>query len=122
VERMEGGLDAPITQGGTNVSGGQRQRLSIARLLVQAPAVHVFDDAFSALDTATDARLRTALARTLPDAAILVVAQRVSTIVDADEIVVLEAGKVVGRGRHRELLETCPTYLEIVSSQLEVAA
>jgi ATP-binding cassette subfamily B protein len=122
VEAMTGGLDAPISQGGTNVSGGQRQRLSIARLLVQAPAVHVFDDAFSALDTATDARLRSALARTLPDAAILVVAQRVSTIVDADEIVVLEAGKVVGRGRHDELLGTCPTYLEIVSSQLEVTA
>jgi ATP-binding cassette, subfamily B, multidrug efflux pump len=122
VARMEGGLDAPITQGGTNVSGGQRQRLSIARLLVQAPAVHVFDDAFSALDTATDARLRAALAATLPDAAILVVAQRVSTIVDADEIVVLEAGRVVGRGRHEELLADCPTYREIVSSQLEVAA
>jgi ATP-binding cassette subfamily B multidrug efflux pump len=122
VERMEGGLDAPITQGGTNVSGGQRQRLSIARLLVQAPAVHVFDDAFSALDTATDARLRAALAATLPDAAILVVAQRVSTIVDADEIVVLEAGRVVGRGRHEELLADCPTYREIVSSQVEVAA
>lgn len=122
VERMEGGLDAPITQGGTNVSGGQRQRLSIARLLVQAPAVHVFDDAFSALDTATDARLRAALAAARPDAAILVVAQRVSTIVGADEIVVLEAGRVVGRGRHRELLADCPTYREIVSSQLEVAA
>jgi ATP-binding cassette subfamily B multidrug efflux pump len=122
VREMTGALQAPISQGGTNVSGGQRQRLSIARMLVQSPAVHVFDDAFSALDTATDARLRTALARTLPDAAILVVAQRVSTIVDADEIVVLEAGKVVGRGRHGELLENCPTYLEIVSSQLEVAA
>ena len=122
VERVEGGLDAPITQGGTNVSGGQRQRLSIARLLVQAPAVLVFDDAFSALDTATDARLRAALASARPDAAILVVAQRVSTIVGADEIVVLEAGRVVGRGRHRELLADCPTYREIVSSQLEVAA
>ncbi|MBB2902160.1 ATP-binding cassette subfamily B protein [Kineococcus radiotolerans] len=122
VERMEGGLDAPITQGGTNVSGGQRQRLSIARLLVQAPAVLVFDDAFSALDTATDARLRAALAAARPDAAVLVVAQRVSTIVGADEIVVLEAGRVVGRGRHRELLADCPTYREIVSSQLEVAA
>ncbi|PRY12466.1 ABC transporter ATP-binding protein [Kineococcus rhizosphaerae] len=116
------GLDTPISQGGTNVSGGQRQRLSIARLLVQRPAVFVFDDAFSALDTATDARLRAALAADLPDAAILVVAQRVSTIVGADEIVVLENGRVVGRGRHGELLQTCPTYEEIVSSQLEVAA
>jgi ATP-binding cassette, subfamily B, multidrug efflux pump len=122
VEAMTGGLDAPISQGGTNVSGGQRQRLSIARLLVQNPEVFVFDDAFSALDTATDARLREALARDLPDAAILVVAQRVSTIVAADEIVVLEAGKVVGQGRHGDLLDSCPTYREIVESQLEVAA
>jgi ATP-binding cassette subfamily B protein len=120
-ERPEG-LETPISQGGTNVSGGQRQRLSIARLLVQRPDVFVFDDAFSALDTATDARLRAALARDLPGAAVLVVAQRVSTIVGADEIVVLEGGRVVGRGTHTELLETCPTYEEIVSSQLEVAA
>ncbi|WP_432565070.1 ABC transporter ATP-binding protein [Kineococcus sp. SYSU DK003] len=122
VEAMAGGLDAPIAQGGTNVSGGQRQRLSIARLLVQAPEVFVFDDAFSALDTATDARLRAALAEALPRAAVLVVAQRVSTIIRADEIVVLEAGRVVGRGTHTELLGTCPTYEEIVSSQLEVTA
>nr|WP_240897222.1 ABC transporter ATP-binding protein [Kineococcus vitellinus] len=120
-ERPEG-LQAPVSQGGSNVSGGQRQRLSIARLLVQGPQVHVFDDAFSALDTATDARLRSALARELPGAAILVVAQRVSTIVDADEIVVLEGGRVVGRGRHEELLGTCPTYEDIVASQQEVAA
>ncbi len=116
------GLDAPISQGGTNVSGGQRQRLAIARLLVQDPGVLVFDDAFSALDTATDARLRAALAHDRPGAAVLVVAQRVSTIVDADEIVVVEGGRVVGRGRHDDLLRTCPTYEEIVSSQVEVAA
>ncbi|WP_432520716.1 ABC transporter ATP-binding protein [Kineococcus sp. SYSU DK006] len=120
-ERPEG-LQAPISQGGTNVSGGQRQRLSIARLLVQDPAVLVFDDAFSALDTATDARLRAALARDLPSSGVLVVAQRVSTIVGADDIVVLEGGRVVGRGTHAELLETCPTYQEIASSQLEVDA
>nr|WP_246315596.1 ABC transporter ATP-binding protein [Kineococcus aurantiacus] len=116
------GLDAPVSQGGTNVSGGQRQRLSIARLVVARPEVFVFDDAFSALDTATDARLRAALARDLPGVSVLVVAQRVSTIVEADEIVVLDGGKVVGRGTHRELLGTCPTYEEIVASQLEVAA
>ncbi|MEZ0165558.1 ABC transporter ATP-binding protein [Kineococcus sp. LSe6-4] len=116
------GLQAPVSQGGTNVSGGQRQRLSIARLLVQRPDVVVFDDAFSALDTTTDARLREALARDLPGAAVLVVAQRVSTIVGADQIVVLDGGRVVGRGTHAELLQTCPTYEEIVASQLEVAA
>ncbi|HEX9257966.1 MAG TPA: ABC transporter ATP-binding protein [Acidimicrobiales bacterium] len=118
VASMPGGLDAPIEQGGTNVSGGQRQRLAIARALVRRPDVYVFDDAFSALDVATDARLRTALAPHTRDAAVIVVAQRVSSIRDADQIVVLEDGEVMGVGTHRELLDTCPTYVEIVESQM----
>jgi ATP-binding cassette subfamily B protein len=125
VRAMPGGLDAPIAQGGTNVSGGQRQRLAIARAIVAKPDVYLFDDAFSALDVATDARLRAALRPVTRDVAVIVVAQRVSTIVDADHIVVLDGGRVVGTGRHEELLETCPTYVEIVESQRsaeEVAA
>lgn len=118
VEAMEGGLGAPVTQGGTNLSGGQRQRLAIARAIVHAPAVFVFDDSFSALDMATDARLRAALARELSHAAIVVVAQRVGTIRSADRIVVLEDGRVVGIGSHEELLSGNPTYREIVASQL----
>ncbi|WP_025157047.1 ABC transporter ATP-binding protein [Leifsonia aquatica] len=118
VQSMPEGLDAPIAQGGTNVSGGQRQRLAIARALVKRPEIYVFDDSFSALDTATDARLRGALGRSVADATMIVVAQRVSTIVDADQIIVLEDGRVVGRGTHEELLESNPTYAEIVSSQL----
>jgi ATP-binding cassette subfamily B protein len=118
VEGMELKLDAPIAQGGTNVSGGQRQRLAIARALVKRPEIYVFDDSFSALDTATDARLRAALARSVGDATMIVVAQRVSTIVGADQIVVLEDGRVVGRGTHDELVQTNETYAEIVSSQL----
>ncbi|MGY1773125.1 ABC transporter ATP-binding protein [Blastococcus sp. SYSU D00813] len=110
-------LEAPVTQGGTNLSGGQRQRLSIARALVARPQVYLFDDAFSALDTATDARLRAALAREVAGATVVVVAQRIATIVDADLIVVLDDGGVVGRGTHAELLETCPEYAEIVTSQ-----
>ncbi|MEY9950854.1 ABC transporter ATP-binding protein [Leifsonia sp. EB34] len=117
VEEMPEKLDAPIAQGGTNVSGGQRQRLAIARALVRRPEIYIFDDSFSALDTATDARLRSALARNESEATMIVVAQRVSTIVDADQIVVLEDGRVVGRGTHAELVETNPTYAEIVSSQ-----
>jgi ATP-binding cassette subfamily B multidrug efflux pump len=119
VQSMPDGLDSRITQGGTNVSGGQRQRLSIARALVARPDVYVFDDSFSALDLATDARLRLALQPLVAQAGLLIVAQRVSTIADADQIIVLEAGRVVGRGRHVQLLETCPTYAEIVDSQFD---
>jgi len=118
VEAMTEKLDAPIAQGGTNVSGGQRQRLAIARALVKRPEIYVFDDSFSALDTATDARLRAALARDVAGATMIVVAQRVSTIVGADQIIVLDDGRIVGRGTHDELLETNETYAEIVSSQL----
>ncbi len=118
VEAMEGGLDAPITQGGTNVSGGQRQRLAIARAVVRRPLVYLFDDSFSALDYATDAALRAALRPTTRESTVVVVAQRVNTIRDADEIIVLDEGAVVGRGRHGELMQTCETYREIVLSQL----
>jgi ATP-binding cassette subfamily B protein len=120
VEQMPGGLEAPITQGGTNVSGGQRQRLAIARAVVRRPEVYLFDDAFSALDLATDARLRAALVPVTRDATVLVVAQRVASIRDADQILVLEKGALVGRGTHDELLEDCPTYREIVASQLSL--
>ncbi|MEU1536931.1 ABC transporter ATP-binding protein [Actinacidiphila glaucinigra] len=112
------GLDAPISQGGTNVSGGQRQRLAIARALVRKPGIYLFDDSFSALDYATDAALRRALGRETADATVVIVAQRVSTIRDADRIVVLDEGRVVGTGTHRELMDGNPTYREIVLSQL----
>jgi ATP-binding cassette subfamily B protein len=118
VERMEEGLDAPISQGGTNVSGGQRQRLAIARALVKRPELYIFDDSFSSLDTGTDARLRQALKRSTAGATLVIIAQRVSSIVDADQILVLDDGRIVGRGTHSELLETSETYREIVSSQL----
>jgi ATP-binding cassette subfamily B protein len=118
VSEMPEGLNGTISQGGTNVSGGQRQRLAIARALVKRAEIYVFDDSFSALDTATDARLRRALTRDVGDATMLIVAQRVSTIVDADQIIVLEDGEIVGRGTHHELLESSETYAEIVSSQL----
>lgn len=118
VQAMPDGVESSITQGGTNVSGGQRQRLCIARALVVKPEIYVFDDSFSALDLATDARLRAALKPHTSDAAVLIVAQRVSTIVDADQILVLEDGEIIGRGTHDELLESCPTYLEIVESQI----
>ena len=121
VEEMEGRLDAPINQGGTNVSGGQRQRLAIARAVVKSPPIYVFDDSFSALDFATDARLRSALDRNLRRATKIIVAQRIGTILNADQIVVLDAGQVVGIGTHRELLETNETYREIVYSQLSEA-
>jgi ATP-binding cassette subfamily B protein len=118
VEEMEGGLDAPISQGGTNVSGGQRQRLAIARALVKQPELYIFDDSFSSLDTATDARLRQALKRHTSGATMVIIAQRVSSIADAEQILVLDDGRLVGRGTHDELLETSETYREIVSSQL----
>jgi ATP-binding cassette subfamily B protein len=118
VELMPGGLRARIEQGGTNVSGGQRQRLSIARALVRKPDIYVFDDSFSALDLTTDARLRAALVPFTHDAAVVIVAQRVSTISTADEILVLEDGALVGRGTHDDLIESCATYAEIVQSQI----
>ncbi|MFQ4148908.1 ABC transporter ATP-binding protein [Arthrobacter sp. LAPM80] len=118
VRSMPEGLDAPIEQGGSNVSGGQRQRLCIARAIAAQPSVYLFDDSFSALDYATDAKLRAALKPVTRDAAVLVVAQRVGTIRDADNILVLDEGRLVGQGTHHELLQTCPTYQEIVTSQL----
>ena len=118
VAAMPDGLASRIAQGGTNVSGGQRQRIAIARALVRRPEIYLFDDSFSALDLGTDARLRAALRPATRDAAVIIVAQRISTIADADCIVVLEGGGVVGIGTHDELLATCPTYLEIVESQL----
>jgi ATP-binding cassette, subfamily B, multidrug efflux pump len=118
VERMPGGLDAQIAQGGTNVSGGQRQRLAIARALVHKPQIYLFDDSFSALDYATDARLRSALATEVTDATMIIVAQRVSTIRQADQILVLDAGQIVARGTHGELMDSSETYREIVLSQL----
>jgi len=121
VTALEGGLDAPIAQGGTNVSGGQRQRLAIARTLVQRPEIYLFDDSFSALDYATDAALRAALARETAEATVVIVAQRVSTIRDADRILVLDEGRVVGAGRHHELMAGNETYREIVLSQLTEA-
>jgi ATP-binding cassette subfamily B protein len=124
VAAMEGGLEAPIAQGGTNVSGGQRQRLAIARALIGRPEIYLFDDSFSALDLATDARLRRALKPYTIESTVVIVAQRVSTIANADQILVLEDGAVVGLGTHESLLATCPTYVEIVESQLraEVAS
>ncbi|MFC1409871.1 ABC transporter ATP-binding protein [Streptacidiphilus sp. N1-12] len=118
VEKLPEGLDAPIAQGGTNVSGGQRQRLAIARVLVRRPEIYLFDDSFSALDYATDARLRAALSRETADATVVIVAQRVSTIRDADRIIVLDEGSVVGTGTHHELMDSNETYREIVLSQL----
>ena len=118
VEQMRGGLDAPIAQGGTSVSGGQRQRLAIARALVHRPEIYLFDDSFSALDYATDAALRAALASETANATVVIVAQRVSTIRHADQIVVLDAGRVVATGTHGELMSSSETYREIVLSQL----
>jgi ATP-binding cassette, subfamily B, multidrug efflux pump len=122
VAAMPGGLEATIAQGGANVSGGQRQRLAIARAVIRRPEIYLFDDSFSALDLATDARLRAALVPYTAGATFVIVAQRVSTIVDADQILVLEHGEVVGRGTHDQLLETCETYQEIVESQRSVEA
>lgn len=118
VSDMEGGFDAVIAQGGTNLSGGQRQRLTIARALVRRPLIYVFDDNFSALDFKTDAKVRMALRRETTDATVFIVAQRVSTVMDADQIIVLDAGRMVGLGTHSELLDSCEVYREIVASQL----
>jgi ATP-binding cassette subfamily B protein len=122
VSALPGGLEAPISQGGTNLSGGQRQRIAIARALVRRPELYLFDDSFSALDVATDARLRRALKAVTADATVLIVAQRVFTITEEEQIVVLDDGVVVGMGTHADLLATCPTYREIVDSQLKAEA
>lgn len=118
ITNMKDGFDSEIAQGGTNVSGGQKQRLSIARALVRKPEIYIFDDSFSALDFKTDARLRAALRKETADSTVIIVAQRVSTVMDADRIIVLDDGQIVGKGNHRELLKTCEVYREIVSSQL----
>ncbi|BFH65677.1 ABC transporter ATP-binding protein [Paenibacillus azoreducens] len=118
ISKMKDGFQSEISQGGTNVSGGQKQRLSIARALVRKPEIYVFDDSFSALDFKTDAKLRTALKEVTADATVLIVAQRASTVMDADRIIVLDEGRIAGIGKHRELMETCDVYREIVSSQL----
>lgn len=118
ISEREEGYEAPVSQGGTNLSGGQKQRLSIARAIVRKPSIYLFDDSFSALDFETDARLRAALKRDMRDAAVLIVAQRVSTVMNADQILVLDSGEQVGLGTHRELLAHCAVYREIVESQL----
>jgi ATP-binding cassette subfamily B protein len=118
ISKMQLGFDSIIAQGGTNVSGGQKQRLSIARALVRKPEIYIFDDSFSALDFKTDAKLRTALKRETHDATMLIVAQRVNTVMDADQIIVLDEGHIAGIGTHQELMKTCEVYSEIVSSQL----
>ncbi|HSI27145.1 MAG TPA: ABC transporter ATP-binding protein [Aeromicrobium sp.] len=121
VEALPDGLDAAVAQGGVNFSGGQRQRLAIARAVIRRPDIYLFDDSFSALDLATDARLRAALKPVTSEATVVIVAQRISTIRDADQILVLEDGEVVGRGTHDQLLASCPTYIEIVQSQITVS-
>jgi ATP-binding cassette subfamily B protein len=118
IEKLPGGFSAHIAQGGTNVSGGQKQRLSIARAICKKPDIFIFDDAFSALDMKTDAKLRAALKPVTSDAVVLIVAQRVSTIKDADKIIVLDKGKMVGKGTHKDLLRSCKVYQSIVKSQL----
>lgn len=118
IQEMEQGFDSAISQGGSNLSGGQKQRLSIARALVRKPEIYIFDDSFSALDYKTDARLRAALRHETGEATVLIVAQRVSTVVDADRIIVLEDGRIAGMGTHKELLADCGVYREIVASQL----
>ena len=118
ISEMKEGFDSVIAQGGTNVSGGQKQRLSIARALVRKPEIYLFDDSFSALDFKTDAQLRAALRAKTADSTVLIVGQRVATVMDADRIIVLDEGRIVGMGTHRELYATCEVYKEIVASQL----
>ncbi|HKP52963.1 MAG TPA: ABC transporter ATP-binding protein [Chloroflexia bacterium] len=118
ISTMEGGFDSLISQGGTNVSGGQKQRLAIARALIRHPEIYLFDDSFSALDFKTDAKLRSALRKVTTDSTVIIVAQRVSTVLDADQILVLDDGRIVGSGKHKELLKTSEVYREIVASQL----
>ena len=118
IESKPDGYHSPISQGGTNVSGGQKQRLSIARAIAKNPKVFLFDDSFSALDYKTDVVLRKALNEKIADAAVIIVAQRISTILHADQIIVLDNGSIVGLGKHEELLESCETYREIAKSQL----
>jgi ATP-binding cassette subfamily B protein len=118
VSELSEGIEAHVSQGGKNFSGGQKQRLSIARALVRQPEVYIFDDSFSALDFKTDARLRQELSREVKEATVIIIAQRVSTVMNADRIIVLDKGNVVGQGTHTELLESCDVYGEIVASQL----
>ncbi|MDF2845197.1 MAG: hypothetical protein K0R00_3623 [Herbinix sp.] len=118
IEAMPEGYNAPIAQGGTNVSGGQKQRLSIARAIAKNPDVYIFDDSFSALDYKTDAKLRKTLKEEIGDSTVLIVAQRISTIMNAEQILVLEDGHIVGQGTHKELLKNCEVYQQIASSQL----
>jgi ATP-binding cassette subfamily B multidrug efflux pump len=118
IREMKGGFDSIISQGGTNVSGGQKQRISIARAIVRRPEIYLFDDCFSALDFRTDARLRAALKREILDSTVLIVGQRVASIMDADRIIVLEEGRMAGIGTHKELYRSCDVYREIVASQL----
>jgi ATP-binding cassette subfamily B protein len=118
VKKLEHGLYDPISQSGKNLSGGQQQRIAIARALIRRSDFYVFDDSFSALDFITDAKLRKALKETLTNSAIIIVAQRIGTILDADNIIVLDEGKIAGTGTHKELLKTCEVYREIALSQL----
>lgn len=118
VEQMEGGIEGSIAQGGSNVSGGQKQRLAIARAIARQPEIFIFDDSFSALDYQTDRTLRNELKRSTSNATSLIVAQRIGTIIDADKIIVLDEGRIVGQGSHRQLLKDCPVYQEIALSQL----
>ncbi len=118
IEGMKEGFDAVIEQGGINVSGGQKQRLAIARALVRRPEIYIFDDSFSALDFKTDARLRGALKKDTAEATVLIVAQRVTTVMEADRIIVLDNGEMAGMGSHKELINSCAVYREIVYSQL----
>ena len=118
VEKMDDKYDTHLAQGGTNVSGGQKQRISIARAIARDPEIYIFDDSFSALDYKTDATLRKELKKHTKDATVLIVAQRIGTIMNADQILVLDSGKCVGKGTHKELLKTCPVYKQIALSQL----